>query len=206
MPRDFRINGETLVKVKGGAHLSGHVVGNLTELGLAVDQITVVPKFRHQELKVNDFGPDVPAEVLTMLAEVMIRMNLVHYDHSALDVCIAEAMGGTGDFFTEAGTLAPAGTPLGAGIALHASGNHYISVNLLSPVLDRPWRFRACYLADQPIEYPLGTKASVVSLTWRCIPYTTFTSVVSLSTSGQPTVGGEILSSGVVLWDRTLDS
>lgn len=194
MTRDFRINGETMIKVKGGQHMSGRAIANLAELGLTTGPVVITPTFMHYDKRVDDFGPDVPADVLWNLADVRIRATLIHYDADVLDTCIKESMGGgLPGFFNEAGLCGPAGTPLGKGKALFASGNNLISVNLLSPQLNNPWRFPACYLTGPPIELPLGTQASAVLINWRAIPY-------------KPLVSGGISSSGAPLWYRNLDS
>lgn len=191
MARDFIINGETLVKVKG---MTGTSIASVQELGLTSDETWIVPHFSHRDLHIDDFGPDIPPEVLWMLSTVTIRMTLVHYDNSILRTCITESMAGG----TE-GTMVGAGTPMGGGADIFSDKNHYISLNLLSPNLSLPWRFRSTYLAEPPVEYPLGTGASLVRLNWRAIPYYPPTSVGELS------AGTAYRSTGRVLWDRTLD-
>lgn len=194
MTRAYQINGECLVEVKGGAHQSGNAIGDRTELGLASEQVIIRPRFVHADVHVDDFGPDIPPEVLCMLAEVQLSMTLIHYDKDALQVCIEESLGQFSSPATVDGVIGPAGSPLGNGRPRLASGCHYISVNLTSPVLNYPWRFRTCYLADRPVEIPLGTHTSLVNLNWRCIPYRPSSS------------GVEISSSGAVLWDHSRDS
>lgn len=204
MTRDFCINGETLVKVKFGAHVSGV---KLRELGLAAEEVRVIPKFYHSDIRVDDFGPNVPPEVLWMLAEVRISMTLINYDPNVLDVCISESMGGVSPL-RDAGTLAPAGTLMGGGGLIFGSGYHFISLNLLSPQLGNPWRFRASYLADLPVQIPLGTKTTLADCQWRAIPYQPLiTKGTALTTSGAVTVTtiNEIISSGAILWDRFPD-
>jgi len=87
---------------------------------------------------------------------------------------------------------------MGNGRPLLTSGNHYLSLNLSAVKPATPWRFPACYLADRPIEYPLGTEKSVAVLNWRAIPY---------GPQFNPNDGSlrEIVSSGTVLWDHTAD-
>jgi hypothetical protein len=185
--RDFQINGETLVRVRGNPSTP---FASATDLGLAQKEVRIVPRFVHHDVHIDDFGPDVPVDVHWMLAEVSIRMTLAHYDANILKAVWAESMGGG----TE-GTMVGAGTPMGAGVAVGAAGNHYVSLNLLSPVLGLPWRFRACYLANTPFEQPLGTERTLAVLTWRAIPYVPYPSSV-----------GELTSTGAVLWDRVLDT
>jgi hypothetical protein len=93
MPRQYVLNGETLVEVRGGCHASGFPIGVLSELGLAEDQIRISPQINFKDINVNDFGPNVPADLLRMLSSVKISMTLVNYSPEVLDICIAESMG-----------------------------------------------------------------------------------------------------------------
>jgi hypothetical protein len=195
MTRNFAIEGPCLVRTKGGQHMSGRAIGDVTELGLTSDSVKIEPRFRHRDISADDFGPDVPAEVQWQLSDALIHMTLVHFDYYVLDVCLGECMGGGAinwgvtmelgpaqnpvfgpDLLLNArggmaGTLAAAGTLMGAGLPMFASGNHYISLNLSSPYAGRPWRFRSCYLAERPVVHPIGTQYSQVELVWRAIPY-----------------------------------
>jgi len=212
MARDFRVNGDCLVRVRFGAHVSGSItvtvpdVGTQSavsasgygpqvfELGLAAGPVVVSPRLFHQDVRCDDFGPDAPADVLAMLAEARLSMTLVHYDHDVLDRCLTEAMGGG-----EPGTLAPAGTPLGGLAKPGASGWHYVSVHLASPVLGRPWRFLNCHMDGQPAAVPLGVEKSAARVEFRAVPYWYDDFTLGSAASALP---GEILSSGRVLWDR----
>lgn len=213
MSRSFVVNGETMVSVKGGLHLSGTPVARLAQLGLSIDQIVVSPNFKHQDILVDDFGPQIPADIMWHIADVNIRMNLVNFDRSVLMTCVRESMaGGMPDLNFNDGLLAPTGSLMGNGVDLLSSGNHFISLNLLSPVLGIPWRFRASYLTSQPLEIPLGVKYSMVMLNWRAIPYQpmfpALDSVLCRLGPGRTLANGvplEILSSGALLWDNTLD-
>jgi hypothetical protein len=206
--RDYVINGETLVKVKGnGALASSGFPGEaaLWELGLASEAVRVVPRFSYQDVHTDDFGPNIPAEVMWMLADVRIEMVLVHYDRAVLDACISEAMGGIS---FPAGAIAPAGQCLGRGLPLFSSGNHYVSLSLMSPVLGVPWRFPASYLDSSPLIIPLGTERTLAHLSWRAIPYRlpawpgfNPSAIVNNFRSG-----AEIVSSGIVLWDQRIDT
>jgi len=208
--RDFVINGEALVKVKFGDHileLPFGESGTLHELGLAVDEVRITPTYHHRDISPDDYGGQAPAEVMTLLAEAEIRMRLVHYDVDVLDAVLAESQGLDGALFF-AGRLAPAGTLLG-GFSQRvagriASGCHFMSLNILSPQLNFPWRFPAAYLQQPPIDLPLGVRRTLVDLNWRAVPYTVPPLTV-LPVVGNPIGPGEILSSGVVLWDHTLD-
>ncbi len=211
MSRKFVINGECFVQVKGNGAIAelaknppDPLVGSLQDLGLTTESVTIIPRFSHYAVKADDFGPDVPAEILWNLAEVRISMTLVHYDDFVLDAVIAESMcGGVGDgpigVVGWAGQMMPAGTPMGGNKPLYTSGNHYIGLNISSPILGFPWRFPATYLASQPVVIPLGTRRSEVQLNWRAIPYQFY----SGDNKTQPLV--EIVSSGVELWTRKAD-
>lgn len=220
MPRDFVVNGETLVSVKGGAHWpNAQPIRDLSELGLASEGIHVSPRFYHRDVHVDDFGPDVPPEVLWQLAEVRVRMTLIHFDEYVLDCCIAEAMGGPVSFEVDippnlhpvrpsVGNFNPCGKPLGGGVPRLSSGNHYISLNLSSPVLLKPWRFLTCYLTGPPLEIPLGTSRTAAVCEFRAIPYAFPTSKTTLGAGGEPNTveWNDLSSSGVILWDRGIDT
>ena len=104
MSRDYQINGETMVKIRFGSHRSGGRDGSLTyevgtthgvewitagELGLASEPITISPRFRLRDLRVDDYGPDIPPDVMSQLSDVQLRMTLVHYDPFILNLCQA---------------------------------------------------------------------------------------------------------------------
>lgn len=203
MGRDFIINGETLVLVKGVGALRSDSPATpvLKELGLAEGGIIISPRFIRQDIHTDDFGSTIPAEVMNLLAEVRISMTLIHTDIEVLEQCIIEAMdGGFIDGGSE-GELAGAGALMGRGKDLfgvdpddRSNDCHYISLNLTSPVLNRPWRFPTAYLADDPVEIPLSATASAYQVTWRAIPYK----------KSSPTT--EATSIGLSLWDHTLDT
>ena len=184
------------------------VGGSVHQLGLAVEAIKVTPTFRHLDVHTDDYGHDIPPEVLWHLADARIDMTLVHYDDSLLDECVLESMGGFDDTApgAVAGVYAGAGLPLGGGVQRWSAGNHYITVYLSSPVQQVPWRFRTCYLEQQPFVYPLGTERSMVQLRWRAIAYgfQSATTEQTGSDNGQPiftTTISEITSAGKILWD-----
>lgn len=217
MARSFNINGETLVAVKFGAQVLDTEFGEdngsaLFELGLAADGIRVTPQFAHIDVPADDFGPNVPPETLAMLAEVQIMMRLIHYDVNVLDACLAESTAINGGLFF-AGVLPPAGRPMGAYRQLPSndpgtgvsSGCHYMSLNLTSPQLDFPWRFRACYLTGPPVEISLGTETTMAELNWRCIPYVRPVRTLATPMSGFSPYA-ELTSAFTVLFDHTLDS
>lgn len=184
--------------VKGGAHLTSGLAGQSIaegrELGLASEAIQLSPRYVHHDMRIDDFGPDIPADVIANIAEITVRMNLVHYDRDVLDVCARESIGGGRGQW---GVLAPAGTIMGGNKFFFASGWHYMSLNLITTQDNFPWRFRAAYLSQPPIEIPIGTRRMVTQLTWRAIPYAEPTSLFN---------PGEIISSGRVLFDHTPDA
>lgn len=198
-----------MAKVKGSA---GGPLANIStraaklwELGLAEENILVVPNFKHRDMNTDDFGPDCPADVMALLADVNIFMKLIHYDDSVVDGLMAEALGGSVDPVTGVatpGTMVGAGVPLGGGVALGTKGNHYVSLNLFTATVNsRPWRFPASYLAQEPVRYPVGTYASVVELVFRAIPYVPLGTASMDPSKPKP----ELKSAGAILWDRTAD-
>lgn len=226
MARNIYINGETLVQVKGGSHNSGFAISRLSELGLSTDPIQINFQFNYRDLKTSDFGPTTPPEIQYNLASCTIDMTLVHFDSAVLDVCMSESMGGSYNqvipdvpraFGAIAGMMVGAGTTLGHGLPLLASGNHYISVNLTAPQrqIGSHWRFRSCHLTGPPTYFPLGTSRSLVKVQFRAIPYRPlyyYTSGASLGETGAINIQGfvylprEITSSGTVLWDNQPDT
>jgi hypothetical protein len=217
MPRDFNVPGECLVMVKGGIHTafyaSGRDLSAVTMLGLAKDSISVSPVFKHKDVNADDFGPDVPAEVMAMLAECRVRMLLHHFDRNTLDSCVGESVGNVAPFVpnvgprdAEAGLLVNAGTLLGGGFPMFSSGNRLISLNLTSPQMEWPWRFRSSYI-DAPLLYPMGVEAQQVLVEWRVFPYAPIMSGLTFVSGSSQLMGSpiEISSSGIPLWDRRLD-
>lgn len=190
MARNWFINGETMVFVKGRAD-SG--IGTLQELGLAADQIVITPTYYHKPINVDAWGGanGPPAEVQVFLASVTVRMALIHLDRSILDICEALSLGAG---VVNPGVLPRAGALLGNNVARFAAGNNYVGLNLSSPVGNKPWRFYFAYLTGPPFSFPLGTEKSIVQLNWEVIPYTR-----------DPYNSGSG-ASGQVLWDHTLDN
>ncbi len=223
MTRQIVIPGECLVSVTFGDHLSGfgvatlndpepfEPVGNINELGLCLrDSIVVTPHYYHRDVKTSDYGARGAADVMADVGDCNIAMTLIHYDIRVLDVCVDQAMAGAGgklnpgsDF--PAGIMPHAGTLLGNGLPMFASGNYLVSLNLPAQQMTDtegnqrpdllPWHFPSAYLAETPAVFPLGTRASAVRLNWRAFPY------LPLPTS--PSF--DFASSGVVLWNHTLD-
>ena len=170
------------------------------DLGLSTDAIRIIPRFIHQDIKVDDFGSEIPAEVMKMMADCQIRMNLVHYDDDLLRFCYQESFGTGLNVGVADGICGPAGRTLGRGWALYTAFNSYIAVNLVpGQGIETPWRFPACYVNAQPLEIPIGAEKTVVTLSWRAIPYVD----VSLDSDGNAN-RGEAVSNGAILWDHTL--
>ncbi len=190
MARGLFINGETMVAVKG---CSNSNIAALSQLGLSVDQIQVTPRFNRDDVKANAWG-QAPFETQFMLLDLTVSMTLVQFDYGVLQTCIEESMGGLQAGVTQEGQMPRAGTLLGNAAPLQSATNHYISLNLYSPVAGNPWRFYACFLADTPYVFPLGTERSQVVLNWRCIPY-----------SQDPWNNGDG-AAGQILYDHILDS
>lgn len=194
-----------MVKVRGHGALANLPMSNpvatakLWELGLAVDEVVISPKWANKDIHCDDFGPDIPVEIMLNLAEVNIAMTLIHYDQSVLNKCVIESMAGgmivAGSYAY--GYLPEAGSLMGNGRMTGTSGCHFVSLNLLSPVLGQPWRFRRAYLAGNPVQIPLSVKATLVQCNWRAIP--------NLNTNINENTPPEQSSSGVPLWDNVLD-
>lgn len=177
MAREYMVFGECMVKVRGPA---GSIIEEITELGLASESIRLTPRYNHLDILTDDFGPNVPVEVLSHLADANLQMTLVHYDPQILDYCMYLAMGGRGPISSTNdwdGSLSPAAVPLGLGAPLHDEINNYVSVYLVpaSYTTTVPYRFPACYLDAKPLEIPFGTERTLVKLNWRVIPYQEFT-------------------------------
>ena len=213
--RDFYINGESLVVVKGNGALgqSGAMAiafpnnflpdpsGNFAatwELGLSSEQVVISPRFVHKDIPVDGFGTTIPPEVLWEIVDCRISMTLIHFDRYVLDSCLAESANG------EVGAVVNAGEPMGHGVSLMSSGNHYISLNIMSEVLDIPWHFPSAFLTEQPIRLPLGPGASAVLLNWRAIPYKSPVGF-ALSSSGSVPSPIDLGSSGTIIWDHQSD-
>ena len=199
MGRSIIIPGECMVSVKGNGPLalSGVVAGGqLSQLGLCLDVVSITPKFNHKDINADDFGPNVPPEVMWQLADARISFTLVHFDDFVLDAVIAESMGGGVETLQNlgwAGYMAPAGTMMGNNRTLYTSGNHFVGLNFETPVTEYPWSFPAAYLTGPPVRMPLGVNHQQVLLNFRAIPYQFY-----------PQTNSEIGSSGVPLWTRVL--
>ena len=174
MSRGYYIAGNALVTVQQPAAAPGSTLLTSQELGLADGPIKVRPRFRHYDIKADDFGGEVPPSVLWMLGECFLDMILVHVDMTILDLCVREAMGGQ-----EPTALAGAGTPM---------DGHYVVVTVQGQGAGNSYSIANAYLADDPIEVPLGAERSLVRCKWRGIPY-------------KP-VASEVVSAGAQLFAR----
>ncbi len=168
MTRQFEISGESLVSVKGA---TGTLIASLTEWGLPQTEIHVTPHFKHEEIHVDAWG-DAPVDIQFMLAEVIIRMDLIHVDPAIMFELIRLSMAGGSGVVGQDGGLPHAGTRLGGANARYSTGWNYFSMNIQAPQNNIPWNFPNCFLAEPPIDFPLGTKKSVFPVVIRCIPYT----------------------------------
>lgn len=189
MSRAYYLNGQCLVLVRGStSSFLSDIDGE--ELGLTDGngKVTILPNYKHKDVRYDDFGDEIPPEVLWNLVDVDISMTLVHFDSAILSACISESAGGGIE-----GTLQGAGQPMGAGKPMYDPLNHYITLHLSSPgPANNPWRFKACYLARRPVVIPLSAERSLVQCIWRAIPYVPFS-------TGQ----SEMLSKGTVIWDHS---
>ena len=189
MARDYYISGPALVRVKGAAN---SVIATLSELGLSDTPIQPTLTYKHTDLSIDAFGgvAGVPPDVQWMGAEMTIPMTLIHFDLSILRACIRESAAGA----AADGTLIRAGKRVGNNLPRFDAGNHYVSLNITSPDGGLPWRFLTCYLAGQPVIFPLGVERTGVILSWRAIPYQ------------QDPYGGGTGMEGAVLYDHQSDS
>jgi len=203
-----------MVAVKGRSDLA---ISSLTQLGLTDRNgvVRITPNFRGKDLDVDPWG-DAPADIQFMLADATITMTLVHIDRTVLDICLSESMAGAGAIpggangtvgtFPRAGSRMGNNTPrfspngtLNPSTGQVTTGNHYIGLNLSGPVSNKPWRFFFAYLAERPLETPIGVERSTFQLTWRAVPYTQ-----------DPWAGGTqgpgFGALGYALWDYNSDS
>lgn len=229
MGLDYQVYGETMVTLKGGAHLGSGLMAGPADLGLSHEAVQVVPIFNFRDVKVDDFGPHVPADVQWMLSHVLIKTTLIWYDNDVLDVALNESMGGGGGpiFNTNGGggvgrgtmgMVAPAGQLLGCRNRIHASGNHFFSVMLNNTTLDQPWRFLQCHFTERPVLRKIGTAVTIAEVSIRALPYADpYRSGLNNPNLPPPpwsfTENGilyskraEVVSSGAILWDRQLDT
>ncbi len=200
MARDFQINGEVLVRVRGNA-----IIGTtFQDLGLCSDSVSITPNFKQMDIAVDAWGGSEgpPPEIQWMLADVDISLTLVHYDDTVLNNCIRQSMGGRA-----IGRVARAGTRMGGGFAVGVAGNQFMNLLLTAPIptADRVWYFPATYLTGPPEVYPIGVQRSLVQLKFRAIPFPSNAladpaGTVTLTGTGAGNTTG---AGGVVLWSNT---
>lgn len=147
---------------------SDSAIATTTALGLSDVGIRITLNTRYDDIMVDAWGQEVPVDVQTMLSDAQINMTLVHFDRGVLDVVLALSMGGGG---ISIGQVVSAGQRLGQGLPIFSPGNSLISLNLTSPVGNKPFLFPTTYLTGPGMEYPIGTKRSIVNLNWRALPY-----------------------------------
>lgn len=190
MARDFEINGPCMVAVKGPANTP---IASLVTLGLTdKNPIRVSLNFKHDPIELNSWG-DLPVEVQSMLVDLTVTMNLVHFDQTLVNICQQCAMGVIAPADAKEGLLPIAGARLGGGYAMFNQFNNLISLNLTAPVNNRPWQFLYTYLVNS-VPYTLGVERNIVQLTWRAIGYNV-----------DPYNAGSF-SQGYQLWSHTLQS
>jgi len=200
MARDFQISGETLVLVKGRP--DGPVPA-LFQLGLSTDPIHVSLEFRHKDLIVDAQGDEIPVDVQYKLAAANISMRLIHFDPIVVQGCWRSANAGA----VVVGTTGRAGQRMGNNQPRFgpggANGNHYLGLNLTSPVGNIPYRFWYAYLTQRPSEYTLGTEKTILTMNWRAIP---FTQDPYGGSPSQPLTTFGTGAYGNIIWDNTLDT
>ena len=236
MPRSFVVTGESMLSVKGGQHFSGNPIAIPSQLGLSLGDVTFTPTFKTRDMIVDDYGPNVPAAVQTMMSEIIVSATLVNYDEDVLNILMDEAMGGGGWAFNQgaAGEFTGQGKPLDGGRNIFMSGNHMISLNILAmstltavnngatPVgvatasgFTDTIRVRNAYLLNQ-VQFPWGNKVQAVNVQFRGLPYLAPLIQVSgnpLNSSGAITIDNNVFvmrrqptSSGAMLWDSFIDT
>ncbi len=109
MVRQYYVNGESLVLVKGAV---GSEIATLSELGLADSPITITQYWNHLDITVNAYG-QAPPEIQWMNGWATITMRLVHFDPTVMDICARLSMGGA----PAIGTVGRAGALMGNGVA-----------------------------------------------------------------------------------------
>ena len=163
MARQYIVEGETLVQVKG--HANATTINTLQNLGVAADPIVVTIHSNIDDIITDPTGHMTPIDAQTMGGFATISMNLIHFDRAVLDACYAVSVGGSSP-----GTMGRAGQIFGNGLVRLASGWLFVGMNLTAPVAGSGWNFKACRIADSH-SWPLGTKKSIVNVTWKAIPY-----------------------------------
>lgn len=162
MARQYVVNGETLIQVKGHSNSS---ISSLSNLGVTSGPINVIVQDSVDDILTDPTGKATPIDAQTMGGIATISFSLLHFDRAILDAIYALSVGGTAP-----GTMGRAGQVMGNGLARLASGWLFFGMNLTAPVAGSGWNFKACRLGDQ-YSFPLGTERSVVGVTIKAIPY-----------------------------------
>lgn len=188
MARDYYINGETMIYIKGAVDSTYPAV---TELGLCDIPIRVSVEYKHLDIKVNAYG-EVSPEKQAMGAMARVNISLVHFDRSVLSFLISQSLGGS----PAIGQLGHAGFRMGNGVGRFGAGMRYVSLGIVSALTAGdpnivPWTFHYAVLSNNPLEFPLGAERSLVTCAFDCVPY-----------SVDPWNGGNG-SYGTTIWDHT---
>ena len=203
MARSWYVNGESMVWVVGNA---AGVLGTTRQLGLTADAIQIIPNFKHKPIHVDAWGGGMggaTVEVQYFLQDVELVMNFIHFDLTVMSACLQESQGLTSVAGVSPGVLGRTGALMGNNLPRGAAGNHYISVNIASPVEANPFRFYYCYMTGPPVRIPLGTEKSVFSTHWIAIAYT---NDPWGGGSAQPGTVAGTGSAGAIIWDNVLDA
>jgi hypothetical protein len=199
MTRQYHIEGEVMVAVVGYDTL----LSTGANLGLADNSIEIEIDIRHGDIHTDDWGNEIPAELMAKLGQVFITMTLVHFDPSALGDCVALSLGATSTTPTGLPTdlpdvsVGPYGQLMGRGSFLSSltpTKANYVRMYLIPARRGQtPTRILACTLTGPPIRIPIGTVRSLVQLKWRAIPY------------GEFNDDNELISAGTTILDHTAD-
>lgn len=187
MPRNFYINGESMITVVGPPTSA---IATATQLGLAPDPIRVTLIEHSKPLIVDAYGQDNIVDEQVFGGDALINMTLVHFDPVILAECVRLAWPSS----TAEGQLGRAGTRRGNGVAPQTAGSSMINLNISSPVAGLPYNFPTTWLADHPVMIPLGTEKSLVQLIWKANAY-------AVDPWGAVTPGFGSL--GAILYNRT---
>lgn len=229
MSRQYQPFGESLINVRFGNHADLGLQGTssvsnsgnpLYELGLATDKIDLSLNLRSNEIKYVEWGSEIPAEIMGNVKDAIVSFTLIHYDRSVLDYCIGEAQGGVTylapgnpiGLYTDPGSNVIPGALLGNNCAFQASGNHFVTLNILSTDATYPWRFLTCYLMN-PLQLPLSVRASETRCQFRAIPYQNYITKLADGSDpvpGQPYTPGQLVTSDLFyasggVWDHNTE-
>lgn len=205
--RDYYIAGQSMIYVQQPG-------ASAYQLGLSDTPIVMSPTWRHEDIRVDAWGGQVPPEVQQMLAEVAIGMNLIHFDNGILRGCMTLAAAGN----NQNTVINQAGTSVGVTIATGNEGQmpaagarmagSYVTMGIACPVGPSAvspasvlwWRFPMTYITGS-VTWPIGAEKSVTRLTWRALPYPGSAGVTLAATSFDPWQAGAG-SAGAILWDH----